>query len=76
MLDSRRAIVLADRPASPSSNRTTFPRRGVRCCAKNPNTSAVVTSAGSLPTTTKNTFKSYAVASHVFLAPRAPTNSR
>ena len=40
-------------------------------------TSADVTSAGSLPPiTSKNTFKSYAVASHVFTAPRTPTNSR
>jgi len=75
-LDSRRAIVRADKPASPSSIRTTFSRRGVRCAAKNVNTSAEVTSAASLPTTSKNTFKSYAVASHVFTAPRAPTNSR
>ncbi len=48
----------------------------LRCRPKNPNTSAEVTSAGSLPTTAKNTFRSYAVASHVFTAPRAPTNSR
>jgi hypothetical protein len=30
MLDSRRAIVLADKPASPSSIRTTLSCRGVR----------------------------------------------
>jgi hypothetical protein len=69
--------VRAASPASPSSIRTTFsPRRGARCSAKNANTSAAVTSAGSLPTTSKNTFRSYAVASHVFVAPRAATNSR
>jgi hypothetical protein len=69
--------VRAANPASPSSIRTTrSPRRGERCCARNANTSAAVTSAGSLPTTSKNTFKSYAVASHVFTAPRAATNSR
>ncbi len=49
-----------------------------RCAllGRNANRSADLTSAGSLPTTSKNTFKSYAVASHVFLAPRAPTNSK
>lgn len=38
--------------------------------------SAAVISADSLATTSKNTFKSYATASHAFTAPRAPTNSR
>jgi hypothetical protein len=47
------------RPASPSSSRTTrSPRRGARWADKKANTSAVVTTAGSLPTTSKNTFKS------------------
>ena len=58
-LDSRRAIVRAARPASPSSSRTTrSPRRGARCADKKANTSAALTTAGSLPTTSKNTFKS------------------
>jgi hypothetical protein len=76
-LDKRLAIVRAASPASPSSIRTTLsPRRGIRCCAKNANTSAALTSAGPFPTTSKNTFKSYAVASHVLTAPRAATNSK
>ena len=49
-LASRRLMVRADRPASPSSSRTTpRPRRGARWDLMNPNTSAVLTSAGSSP---------------------------
>ncbi len=42
----------------------------------NPNTSAAVTSAGALPTTPKNTFKSKAVANTVFGRHRPATNSK
>jgi hypothetical protein len=45
-------------PEPPSASRTTFVERGERCRFTNPNTSAVVTSNGSLPTIVKNTFKS------------------
>ena len=38
----------------------------------NPNTSATVTSTGSLPTTVKNTLKSYAVAHNVLPPPAGP----
>src|ERR1022692_4826277 len=41
-----------------------------------PNTSVLVTSAGGLPTTLKNTFKSKAVANTVFGRHRPATNSR
>ena len=41
----------------------------------NSNTSAVVTSAGSFPTTEKNTFRSNAVANNVFGRVRMATNS-
>src|ERR1035441_6184823 len=41
-----------------------------------PNTSVPVTSAGGLPTTLKNTFKSKAVANTVFGRHRPATNSR
>ena len=74
---SRRLIVRADRPASPSSIRTTFaPRRGWRCAAMNDNTSAPVTSSGTLATCVKNTFRSNAVASNVFGRARAATISK
>jgi hypothetical protein len=69
--------VRADKPASPSSRRATFgPRRGARCAAKNAKTSAVVTAAGSLPTTSKKIFRSEATASQVFGRARLPTNTR
>jgi hypothetical protein len=42
----------------------------------NPNTSAVVTAPGGLATTLKNTVRSNAVASTVFLLHRPDTNSR
>ncbi len=58
MLDMRRAMVRADSPALPSSIRTTFSRRGGRRSAMNANTSAQPTSHGSLPTTSKNIFRS------------------
>jgi di/tricarboxylate transporter len=77
MLDSRRLIVRAASPASPSASRTTpAPRRGARCAVMKASTSAVVTSAGSLATTPKNTFRSKAVASSVFGRARAATRSR
>jgi hypothetical protein len=73
----RRLIVRADSPASPSSNRTTpRPRRGALCCFKNVSTSRVLTSAGSLGTTVKKTFKSYETANNVFGRVLAATNSR
>ena len=73
----RRLIVRADNPASPSSIRTTdTPRRGRRWDPMNPSTSASLTSAGSLPTTAKKTFRSNAVASTVFGRARAATISR
>ena len=74
---SRRLIVRADSPASPSSIRTTSaPRRGWRCAAMNANTSASAMSSGSLATCEKNTFRSNAVASTVFGRARAATISR
>ena len=74
---SRRLMVRADRPASPSSMRTTVaPRRGSRCASMNASTSAPPISAGSLSTTEKNTFRSNAVASTVFGRARAATMSR
>jgi hypothetical protein len=42
----------------------------------NASTSAVVTSAGAFLTTAKNTFRSYAAASSVFVRDRAATNSK
>jgi hypothetical protein len=73
----RRLIVRADNPASPSSIRTTpTPRRGCRWDRMNDTTSASVTSAGSLPTTLKNTFRSNALASTVFGRQRAATIAR
>jgi hypothetical protein len=71
-------IVAADKPAEPSTNRTTFsaPTRGPRCCDTNAITSRAVTSTGSFATTVKNTFKSWAYALTVFGRTRAPTNSK
>lgn len=52
-------MVRADNPASPLSSRTTFgPRRGAFCAVMNAKTSAVTTSADSLATTEKKTFRS------------------
>ena len=74
---SRRLIVRADSPASPSSIRTTpAPRLGWRWAAMKDSTSAASTSSGHLPTTVKNTFKSNAAASTVFARARAATISR
>src|SRR6476661_7905820 len=74
---SRRLIVRADKPASPSWIRTTSaPRLGCRWAAMNDNTSAPVTSSGTLATCVKNTFRSNAVASTVFGRARAATISR
>jgi hypothetical protein len=74
---SRRLMVRADSPASPSSIRTTVaPRRGRRCIWMNASTSASRTSSGCLPTTEKNTFRSNALASTVFGRARAATMSR
>jgi hypothetical protein len=55
-------IVAADNPADPSVIRTTFstPTRPRRCSVMNPITSREVTSAGSLATTVKKTFRSCA----------------
>src|SRR6266542_2117715 len=70
-------MVRAASPASPSANRTTVaPRRGPRWLVRKRNTSGVLTSAGGLPTTEKNTFKSKATASQVLRRARAPTNAR
>jgi hypothetical protein len=52
------------------------PWRGVRCAAKNENTSAVVTSAGPLATTVKKILKSEAIASQVLVRARTPTKAR
>ncbi|MFB4267828.1 hypothetical protein [Nonomuraea sp. GTA35] len=77
MLASRRLIVRADSPASPSSRRTTLASmRGERCILIKASTSTVVTSAGSLRIWLKNTFRSYAVAINVLGRARAATNSR
>jgi hypothetical protein len=74
---SRRLIVLAERPAAPSSIRTTrAPRRGARWAVMNSSTSALVTSAGSFSITEKNTFRSNALASTVFGRARAATSAR
>jgi hypothetical protein len=54
--DSRRWIVRADNPDSPSTNRTT--PRSPRWAVMKSNTSDVVTSIGSFATIEKNTFKS------------------
>jgi hypothetical protein len=72
--DSRRAIMRADRPDSRSLNRTTV--RSPRCCTRNPNTSADVTSRGSSPTTARNVFRSNASARSVFGRARSAANSR
>ena len=70
-------MLRAAKPASPSSRRTTVsPWRGVRCAAKNENTSAVVTSAGPLATTVKKILKSEAIASQVLVRARTPTKAR
>ena len=53
-----------------------MPEPAPRWVRMKPNTSATVTSTGSLPTTVKNTFKSYAVAHNVFRRQRARTTSR
>jgi hypothetical protein len=74
---SRRLIVEAASPTSPSANRTTLPpRRGARCASIKPSTSAVVTSDGCLTTTVKNTFRSNACADTVLGRVRAATNRR
>ena len=54
--DSRRWIVRADNPDSPSVKRTT--PRSPRCSVMKPNTSDVVTSTGSFATLEKKTFRS------------------
>jgi hypothetical protein len=72
--DSRRAIVRADNPDSPSLIRITV--RSPRCCARKSNTSAATTSAGSLSTTPKNVFRSCATARSVLARARPATNAR
>ncbi len=80
-IDSRRRTVAADTPAS-SPPRSTgcsapcSPARPVRWAVMNASTSAGPTSSGGLPTTEKNTLKSYAAASTVFGRHRPPRNSR
>ena len=74
--DKRRLIVRADNPDSPSTNRITFGSPADRCAVTNANTSAVVTPAGSFPTTVKKTFKSNPAANTVFGRHRAARNSR
>src|SRR5579884_1586352 len=70
-------MVLAERPCSPSSSRTTLePCRGARWDLMNSNTSAVLTSAGSFATSVKNTLRSYATASRVFGRARAATKGK
>ena len=64
-------------PSASSTARTgTADAPPQRWAVMNPSTSAAVTSAGALPTTPKNTFRSNAVASTVFGRHRAATNSR
>ena len=72
--DKRRAIVRADSPDSRSASRSTV--RSPRWSARKSNTSAAVTSTGSLPTTVKNDFRSNATARSVFGRHRPATNSR
>jgi len=72
--DSRRAIVRADNPDSPSLIRITV--RSPRCSARKSNTSAATTSSGSLPTTPKNVFRSCATARSVLARARPATNAR
>ncbi len=85
-IDRRRRTVAADTPAgSPPGSTgcsTTCPSvRPVRWAVMNASTSAGRTSSGGLPTTVKNTFRSYAAAgregaSTVFGRHRPPRNSR
>ncbi len=73
---NRRRIVRAAIPDPPSARRTTRPSPlPRRCAAMNSNTSAGVTSTGSLSITEKNTLRSDTVASTVFGRHRAATNS-
>jgi hypothetical protein len=73
---TRRLIVRADKPASPSASRTTLPSpRGRRWAAMNSSTSLGVTSTGPLSTTEKNTPRSDRVAATVLGRQRAATNS-
>jgi hypothetical protein len=65
-LDSRRLIVCADNPASPSASRTTASARGRRWTAMKSNTSDAVTCRGSLSSTEKSTRRSDTVAATVF----------
>jgi hypothetical protein len=74
---TRRLIVRADRPASPSARRTTLPSpRGRRWMAMNSSTSPAVTSTDGLSTTEKNTLRSERVAGTVFGRQRGATNRR
>jgi len=73
--DRRRWIVLDDSPDSPSESRITFGSPAERCAVMNANTSAVVTSTGSIGISVKKTFKSKPAASTVFGRHRAATNS-
>lgn len=75
-LESRRRTVRTDTPTwslATVCSRTAPP---VYCAVMNANTSAATTSAGGLPTTVKNTFRSYATAATVLGRDRTPRNSR
>jgi len=75
--DSRRRTVDSANPAEPSPRFTTVPSAPwVRCARTNATTSAARTSAGSLATTVKNTFKSYATANVEFSRNRAATDAK
>jgi hypothetical protein len=75
-VDSRRATVRLDNAVRSSTARMLRPSPPARCELMNASTSLLVTAAGALPTTVKNTFKSNATASTVFGRQRADTNSR
>jgi hypothetical protein len=80
MIDRQRATVLVATPPA-STLRSTPARtcavlRPVRWAVMNANTSAGTTASGSLATTVKNTFRSYAAASTVFGRHRPARNSR
>jgi hypothetical protein len=74
---SRRLIVAAAKPASPSARRITLPpRRGERWASMKDSTSVTVTSCGALGTIVKKTFRSNTCAVRVFDRTRAAVNRR
>jgi hypothetical protein len=74
---TRRLIVRADSPDSPSARRTTLPSpTGRRCAAMNSSTSLAETATGGTSITEKNTPRSDRAAATVFGRHRPATKSR